>query len=166
MAKEYPLEQLAIIKKKKLEEAERMLREKKEKLLAEEEKLARIEKERDKIKTHKLEKLSQLRSGLDEGLRTDKIETMRLYLKTVEEKLKQHEKRVIVQQKEVEKAEDAVEVARLEMIKRQQNVEKLKEHKGLWQKEVKKELEKEEDKETDEIGSTRYVTRKRKKKSK
>ena len=45
MAKKYPLEQLAFIKKKKLEEAERILREKKEKLAEEEELLRKVEEE-------------------------------------------------------------------------------------------------------------------------
>ena len=102
MGKKYPLQQLAFIKKKKLEEAERILREKKEKLAVEEDKLAHIEKERDKIKKHKQDKLQQLRDALDEGERTDKVEQKRIYLKIVEEKLKQHEKKVVDQKKEVD----------------------------------------------------------------
>jgi len=162
MAKEYPLHQLQVIKKKKLEEAERVLREKKEKLAAEEEKLKKLEDERDKVKKHRQDKLTQLRAALDEGMRTDKIEQMRLYMKLVDEKLKVHEKKVADQIKQVEKAELEVEEARKAMVKREREVEKLKEHAHEWKKEEAKELEKEEAKETDEMGSTRFIMKKKK----
>jgi len=162
MKKKYPLEQLVFIKKKKLQEAEKMLREKKEELEAEEEKLVKVEAERDKVKVHKMEKLTQLREALDEGKPAAKIEEMRIYLKIVDEKLKSHENKVILQQKEVEKAEEAVEEARKEMLKRQRDVEKLKEHKGDWTKEMVRELEREEAKEGDEMGTTRYIRNKKK----
>lgn len=163
MGKEYPLEQLVIIKKKKLEEAEKVLREKKEKLAIEEEKLKKLEDERDKVKKHKQDKLTQLRAALDEGERTDKIEQMRIYMKLVDERLKQHEKKVADQIKQVEKAEEEVEVARKTMIKRQRDVEKLKEHAQDWRKEEAREIEKEEAKETDEMGTTRFIRSKKKK---
>lgn len=99
MAKKYPLEQLAFIKQKKLEEAERVLRKKKEKLLEEEKKLKAVEKERDKVKKHKQAKLTQLRKALDEGERTDKLEQKRTYLKLVEEDLKVQEDKVEAQKK-------------------------------------------------------------------
>lgn len=157
MSKKYPLEQLVFIKKKKLEEAERILREKKEKLEKEEEQLRKVEEERNKVKNHKQDKLEQLRSGLDEGIRTDKIEQMRQYLKLVVENLKQKEKKVDDQKKEVHKAEEEVEKARKVMVKRQQDVEKLKEHESTWTKEMLAYLEKEEEKETDEIATTRFI---------
>lgn len=159
--KKYPLEQLAFIKKKKLQESERILREKKEELAAAEEKLRQVELERDKAKAHKIEKLKQLRDALDEGKPTSKIEQMRTYMKIVEEKLQSHEKKVTAQKEEVVKAEEAVEAARQDMLKRQRDVEKLKEHKGEWTKEMHKELEKEEAKEEDETGTTRFIRKKK-----
>jgi len=166
MAKKYPLEQLAIIKKKKLEEAERILREKKENLIQEEEKLTTVEKARDKAKKHKVDKLEQLRGALDEGERTDKIEQKRIYLKLVNEKLSQHEKKVADQQKQVEKAEEEVEKARQEMLKKTRDVEKLQEHKKEWKVEMRRELEKDEAIEGDEMGGARFIADKRKKKRK
>jgi len=162
MAKKYPLEQLAFIKKKKLDEAERILRDKREELLTEQKKLTKVEKARDEVKKHKLEKLQQLRDAMDEGERADKIEQGRHYLKLVEEKLIIEEKKVTAQKEQVKKAEEAVEAARQDMLKRQKEVEKFKEHKELWRKEMLKEIEKEEAKEADEIGSSRFTLRKRK----
>ncbi|NGX39494.1 MAG: hypothetical protein KR126chlam1_00823 [Chlamydiae bacterium] len=161
MAKKYPLEQLVFIKKKKLEEAERILREAKDKLDLEEEKLKKVEAERDKVLKHKQDKLEQIRDALDKGTRTDKIEQMRLYLKLVKEKLIAHEKKVSDQVKEVEKAEEAIEAARKVMVLRQQHVEKLKEHKGEWTKEMLKELEKEEAKEAEEMSTARFIRQKK-----
>lgn len=166
MGKKYPLEQLVIIKKKKLEEAEKVLREKKEKLLDEEKKLTVVKKEYDKAKKHKTDKLEQLRNALDEGQRSDKLLQMRQYLKIVEEKLKQEEKKLEAQKKQVEKAEEAVEIARKEMVKKQHDVEKLKEHHTDWTKEMMQEIEREEAKEADEMGSARFSIEKQKKKRK
>lgn len=163
MGKKYPLEQLAFIKKKKLEEAERILREKKDKLEKEEEKLHKVEEERNKVKNHKKDKLEQLRKGLDEGIRTDKIEQMRQYLKVVVENLKQKEKKVDDQKKEVHKAEEEVDRARKNMVKKQQDVEKLKEHEKAWTREMLTEFEKEEEKESDEIASARFIRQRLKK---
>jgi flagellar biosynthesis chaperone FliJ len=159
--KKYPLEQLIFIKKKKLQESERALREKKEALAAAKHKLQQVELERDKAKAHKLEKLKQLRDGLDEGKPTTKIEQIRIYMKIVEEKLQSQEKRVAAQKEEVVKAEEAVEAARRDMFKRQRDVEKLKEHKGMWTKEMRKELEKEEAKEEDETGAIHFIRKKK-----
>lgn len=160
--KKYPLEQLAVIKKKKLQEAERILREKKEALAQEEEKLTRVEKERDKAKAHKQDKLEQIRHALDTGEKTTKIQQMRTYLKIAEEKVQSHENKVIAQTQEVKKAEEAVETARKEMLKRQRDIEKLKEHKEDWKKEMQLELEKEEAKDEDETGTIRYIRQRKK----
>jgi hypothetical protein len=163
MAKKYPLEQLALIKAKKLEEAERILRDKKGKLTEEEEKLKKVKKERDEVKKHKDDKLQQLRDALDAGERTDKIEQKRTYLKLVKEKLITHDKKVSDQKMQVEKAEREVEEARAQMLKRQRDVEKIKEHRQEWKKELLKEMEQEEAKEADEMGTTRHILRKRQK---
>ena len=69
----YPLEQIAIIKQKKLEEAEKTLRDKKSALEKEQEKLTAVEKDRDEVKDHRFAKLTQLREKMDAGTATDKI---------------------------------------------------------------------------------------------
>jgi hypothetical protein len=156
----YPLEQLVIIKQKKLEEAEKVLREKKKALEKEQEKLTDLEKERDKVKEHKAEKLAQFREKIDAGTTSDKMQQMRQYLKIVDEQLKQKETKVRDQIKIVEAAEKMVEAARAEMIKREHDVEKLKIHRKEWEKEMNVVLEQKEAAETDEMGSALHSIRK------
>jgi flagellar biosynthesis chaperone FliJ len=156
----YPLEQLAIIKQKKLEEAEKALKEKKEALIKEEEKLKAVEKERDKVKEHRIAKLQQLRDKLDEGTSTDKIQQMKYYLKVVDEKLKGKELKVKEQQKQVENAQKQVELARQDFLKKQQDVEKLRLHREEWEKEMRLVLEHIEGLESDELGSAMHSRKK------
>ena len=67
MKEKYPLEQLVRIKQRRLEEAERILKEKKEALEKERQKQKELEKERDDTFQHKKAKLDQLREILDKG---------------------------------------------------------------------------------------------------
>jgi flagellar export protein FliJ len=163
---EYPLEQVAIIKQKKLDEAERTLREKKKALEREEEKLAAVEKERNEIKDHRFAKLTQLREKMDEGAPTDKIQQMRHYLKVVDEKLKAKEIKVKEQQKQVDAAKQQVEAARQDLIKKQQDVEKIQMHREEWEKEMRAIAEHKESIETDEMGSVLHHRRHGKKSNK
>lgn len=161
MSEKYPLHQLELIKKKRLEEAERVLREKREKLLNEQEQLKKAQAAHDKVFNHRVDKLTKLREALDTGLRADKIEQMGLYLKTVEEKLKIEEKKLEAQKGQVKRAEEEVEKARKEMFKKQKEIEKLKEHRTIWTKEMLQELEKEEAKEADETGEAGFLIKKK-----
>jgi chromosome segregation ATPase len=161
----YPLEQLALIKAKRLEDAEKKLQEKKSLLAQEEEKLQGLEKERDKVKGHKELKLQQLRDELDSESNTLKIQQMKQYLKEVNEKLKQKETKVKEQKRQVTLAEQAVESSRKEMLQKQQDVEKLKLHKVEWDKETKAYLEHLESLETDELGTTIHLKHKKQKES-
>ena len=157
---QYPLEQLAIIKQKKLDEAERLLQERKLALQKEKEKLETLEKERDKVKEHRDDKLKQFRALLDEGTTTDKIQQTKIYLKEVDEKLKVRETKVKDQIKHVDAAEKKVEEARKDMMKRQQDVEKLRLHRKEWDKEMKLLEEQKESNEMDETGSSLHTRRK------
>jgi len=157
----YPLEQLVIIKQKKLEEAERNLQEKKRLLEVELEKLQKVEAEHNKVRIHKQDKLTQLRQTLDEGTTSDKIQQMKQYLKVVDEELKQKENKVKDQKKLVDVAEKNVETARQELLERQQDVEKLSLHKKEWEKEMQALVEQEEAIETDEMGSAMHTIRKK-----
>jgi flagellar biosynthesis chaperone FliJ len=157
---EYPLEQLATIKNKKLEEAEKVLKEKKEALIKEEEKLKTVEKERDEVKEHRHAKLEQLREKLDAGTPTDKIQQMKYYLKVVDEKLKAKEMKVKEQQKHVDNAQKQVDTARQDFLKKQQDVEKLRLHREEWEKEMKTLLEHMEGVESDELGSAMHARKK------
>ncbi|MGE5195914.1 MAG: type III secretion T3S chaperone [Anaerolineae bacterium] len=155
----YPLEQLVIIKQKKLDEAEKVLQEKKRALEKELDKLHALEKERNTVKEHKQAKLTQLRQTLDEGSTTDKIQQMKQYLKVVDEELKQKESKVKEQKKQVDAAEKQVEAARADLLKKQQDIEKLAMHRKEWDKEVYALMEHQEAIETDEIGSAMHVLR-------
>lgn len=156
----YPLEQIAQIKQKKLEEAEKILKEKKEALLKEEQKLKTIEAERDKVKEHRIHKLTQLRENLDAGTATDKIQQMKYYLKTVDEQLKIKEQKVKDQMKLVDTAKAAVESARTDYLKKHQDVEKLKLHREEWDRQQKRFAAYEEQIEGDELGSAMHARKK------
>ena len=149
----YPLEQIAIIKQKKLEEAEKTLRDKKHALDKEQEKLVVVEKERNEVKDHRFAKLTQLREKMDAGTATDKIQQMRQYLKVVDEKLRTKEHKVKEQLKLVDAAAIQVELARADLVKKQQAVEKMAMHRKEWEKEMKVIEEHKEAVETDEMGS-------------
>jgi len=163
-AHEYPLEQIAVIKQKKCDEAEKLLREKKKVLEKEEEKLLLVEKERNEVKDHRFAKLTQLREKMDEGEPSTKIQQMRHYLKVVDEKLKAKEIKVKEQQKLVTAATTQVELARSDLVKKQQDVEKIQMHRTEWEKEMKVHEERKEAAETDEIGSTLHQYKHKKKK--
>ena len=87
---------------------------------------------------------------------------MREYIKVVEEELKQKEKNVETQIEQVEEAKKAVEAARKEMLKKQQDVEKLKIHRKEWDKEMKALEVYEEGLETDELGTSMHTSKKHK----
>ena len=160
----YPLDQLAQIKQKRLEEAEKVLRDKKEALAREQEKMAQLEKKRDEVKTHYKAKLSQLREKLDEGTSSIKITQMKQYLKLVVEDLAVEEKKVAAQALVVETAEKQVEEARQELLQKQKDVEKLSQHHKEWKKEMHIIEERHEENEEGEMGSTMHHLKKTEKK--
>lgn len=157
----YPLEQLVTIKKKRFDQAVKVLEEKKLILEKAYEKLFEVTQERDETAKHKAAKLAQLRQTLDEGGRSDKIQQMKTYLKVVDEELQQKEKKVTAQQKEVDAAQKQVDLATEELFARKKDVEKLETHKAEWQKEVRYWTERKEGVEHDELGSATYSQRKR-----
>jgi len=158
----YPLEQIALIKQKRLEEAEKILKQKKEALEEEERKLVEAKKKLEEVKKHKTEKLNRYMEETDQGTTSDKIAVHERYIKEiVEEELKVERKRVEVQKKAVEKAAQELEIARIDRLKKNQDVEKMRLHKKEWEKEVKVEQERVEGIETDELGSNIHSLRKR-----
>ncbi|MBM3193416.1 MAG: type III secretion T3S chaperone [Chlamydiae bacterium] len=157
----YPLEQIAQIKVKRLEEAEKLLKEKKRLLEVELEKLKKAEEKRDLVKKHRQDKLEKFLHEMQEGTTSDKIITHERYLKKiVDEELKSEEKKVVDQKKIVTKAEEEVEKARKDRLKKNQDVEKLKLHKTEWEKEALYEEMKKEAIETDEMGSSTHSLKK------
>ncbi len=162
MKDNYPLAQLVRIKKKRLEEAERLLKQRKEELKKEEEKQRQLEEIRDKTLQHQQAKIAQLRAELDKGTTTAKIESMRDYIKVVDEELQQKEKKVQDQIKEVEKAKERVDEARKDLLKKEQDVEKLEMHKKEWKEEDRLLRAQKEGVETDELGNAMHGQRKNK----
>lgn len=162
MSAKYPLNQLVRIKQRRLEEAERVLKQRRRDLEVEVEKQKQTEKVRDDCKLHKEAKLNQLRAKLDEGTTSDKIKIMKNYLKVVDDELIEKENKVKAQVEEVKKARKKVEAARQDFLKKQQDVEKLAMHYEEWKKEMRVLAQQEEGLETDELGGIMHNLNKRK----
>lgn len=159
----YPLEQVLQIKRRRVEEAEKVVKEKIKLLEIEEKKLKEKEAARDKVLHHKQDKLAQLRAEMDSKTATDaqKIQQMKDYLKVVDKKLLEEEKKVEEQKKERDKAQSEVDKAKALLKQRRLEVDKLDTHKKEWIEEAKKEMEIEEGREMDEIGNVIYLSRQR-----
>ena len=159
----YPLKEVIEVKQRRVDEAEKVVKEKQLALINEEKKLAEREAERNKVKEHKIDKLQQLRDTLDHESQSDKIQQMKVYLKLVEEKLKVEEKKVLDQKGVVKTAEKNLEQAKLDLQRKRQEVDKLLIHQKDWEKEKQKELQLIEGREQDELGSIIHTTQHRKK---
>lgn len=155
----YPLKQVLEIKIKRVEDAERVVKEKRQALEQEQEKLIKAEEARDKVREHQQDKLLQLREELDQGTTSPKIIQMKVYLKVVQEKLALEEKKVKDQKAKVVAAEKELEEAKHQLYLRRQEVDKIETHKTSWKKEKAKEMQLEEEKEMDEIGNIIYGLR-------
>lgn len=157
----YPLLEVIGIKKRRVEQQEAVVKEKKMKLQQEQDKLKQREAERDKVLKHHNDKLEQLRHELDTGTTTDKIKIMKVYLKEVKEALKIEEKKVKEQKDQVELALKDLEIAVKELKKKRQDVDKLLIHRVDWEKEAKLELEIQDLAQQDEMGNVIFLKRMR-----
>lgn len=154
----YPLRQVLEVKQKRVEDAENVVREKLAALEKEQNILKQKEAERDKAKNHYNDKLKQMRSLMDEGTTSPKIQQMKAYLKVVKERVAIEEKKVKDQQAQVENAEKNLQAARDDLKSKRQEVDKLKTHRTDWVKEMRKEQEIVEGREQDELGSIIFTT--------
>jgi len=157
----YPLEQLILIKKNRFDQAVKILEQKKEILEKAYEKLYDLSQERDKTLKHKQAKLAQLREALDEGTTTDKIQQMKNYLKIVDDKLADKQKKVDDQQEQVDLAQKQVDVATDELFQRKKDLEKLEIHRKEWEKETRYWSKQKDAIEQDEQGSQGHMLRKK-----
>lgn len=155
----YPLREVLEIKKRRVEEAEKVVKEKIKLLEAEKEKLKTREKERDKVAQHYKDKMEQIRAEFQHGTTSDKIQQMKAYLKVVQEKLKTEEKKVKEQQAQVEVAEKNVEIAKNQVKARIKEQDKIITHQGEWERATLKELEIEEVRQEDDLGSTMFLSK-------
>jgi flagellar biosynthesis chaperone FliJ len=158
----YPLQDVLLVKYRRVEQAEKVVKEKMELLRLEEEKLKKREEERNKVRNHRIEKLQQLRDTLDHASSSPKIQQMKAYLKVVDEKLILEEKKVVEQKEQVKIAEKNLEAARQELKKKRLEVDKLEQHREEWVMEMKKELDIIDGREMDELGQLIYELNKRK----
>lgn len=158
----YPLEQILDIKKRRVENAELVVKEKRLKVEQEEEKLKKCEAERDKVKQHHHDKLEQLRHELEHSTTSPKVQQMKVYLKVVQEKLKIEERKVKEQEVKVENANKELEAAKKELRQRQLEVDKMETHRTDWAKGVRKEQEIVEGRIQDELGDVIYTLNQRK----
>jgi flagellar biosynthesis chaperone FliJ len=161
MALTYPLEQLLSIKKNRLDQAIKILDEKKLLLQKAQEQLKAVTQQRDQVRAHKVAKLQQLRETLDEGASTDKIQQMKAYLKLVDGQLAEKEKKVQEQQKQVTLAQKQVDLAAEEVRQKRIDLEKLTLHKEEWSKEVRTWIERKEEVEHDEQGIISHMRKKK-----
>jgi peptidoglycan hydrolase CwlO-like protein len=139
--------------------AEKVVKEKQRLLEEEQKKLREREVERDKVKDHYKAKLAQLRSELDGGTTSDKIERMKVYIKIVQERLAQEEKKVKDQKQQVDLAEKNLEIARNQLKDRERERDKIVTHRKEWTKEMTKEMQVLETRAEDELGSTMFLSK-------
>ena len=158
---QYPLHQVAEIKQKRLEEAERILKEKKEALKAEEKRLEEAIQKRDRVKQTRDQKIQTFLEEAAQGISSEEVTRHKRYLKEVIDiELQQENSNVQKRQEVVKQAKKEVEIAQKEYYRKHIEVEKLQLHKAEWTKEQKLEATKKENLEQDEIG-TQIHTRKR-----
>jgi YscO-like protein len=155
----YPLAEVLNIKKRRVEDAEKVVKEKQKALEVEREKLRQREAERQKVVDHHDAKLLQLRQEFDHGTTSDKITQMKDYLKTVKERVKAEDKKVKDQQQQVEVAEKNVELAKIQLKQREKEQDKIETHKAEWVKETLKEIDLLQSREEDELGSTMFLSK-------
>ncbi len=155
----YPLKEVLMIKKRRVDEAEKTVKEKIKLLTQEQEKLKQREAERDVVLQHYKDKLKQMRDEFDQGTTSDKIEQIKVYIKVVQEKLKVEEKKVKDQKQQVDVAEKNVELAKEQLKAREKERDKIITHKGEWEKETLKELETLEVRNEDDVGSTMFLSK-------
>lgn len=159
----YPLQQVLEVKKKRVEDAEKVVIEKRKALEKEQEKLIQCERERDQVLQHYKDKLKQLRDELDKGTNTAEIQMMKRYLEVVKEKRAKEEAKVKEQKKQVESAQKQLQEAQEALKQRRLEVDKIEMHRQEWLKGARKELQIEEERSEDEIGSIIFQTKRKEK---
>jgi len=162
---EYPLLDVLNVKRKRIDDAKRLVQKREEELAEEAEKLKKCEEARDVVKQHLNDKYDQLRREFEQSTNTDKIQRIRAYIDVVKVKLEEENKKVEEQKKQVEQAEKNLEEAKELLKMRMREVDKLEKHKEEWLKVARREMELEEAKELDEIGSVMFLGHMRKQKN-
>ncbi|MBN1914485.1 MAG: type III secretion T3S chaperone [Parachlamydiales bacterium] len=163
LEEKYPLEQLARIKKKRFEDAIKILEQKSDLLKKEQKKYKELEAKREEIQLHKKAKIEQLQASIAEGTTSNKIQQKKQYIEVVSERLLEQMAKVEKQKMALKKAQKDFDEAKTELFNRKKDIEKLDIHKAEWKKEIHKMYEQAEALEQDEIGSIRYTMQKKEK---
>jgi flagellar export protein FliJ len=159
--KNYPLVEVIRIKKRRLDEAEKVLREKKEHLDKEKQKLEQCQKEYDTAKQIFDNYLQKLREAMDQGDPTSKIEQHKIHLKDLKERFLVAQKKLEAQKKAVKLAEEAVEIARADYQLKEKELEKLHIHKSEWLQAMNLEVQRKEDVAMDDISTSSFSRKKK-----
>lgn len=160
----YPLEQILGVKKRRVEEAEKVVQDCKQALKREQEKLVQLQKASDAAKAYYDQKLTQLREALDTaGQSTAKLAPMRVHLQGTKDKWEQEQKKVKEQEKQIEEAEKKVEAALEALKEKRKDLDKIEMHKKEWMKSEHKELLRLEGIEQDELGVLIHESRQQQK---
>lgn len=159
----YPLAQVLLIKQKRVEEAQRIVKEKLDALEKEKKTLRELEEKRDKAKELYQRKLTQMRELMDSESTSPKLQQLKNYLKIVKEQLVEHDNKVAAQQKQVDAAQKNYDLAKEDLRLKQLEVDKFIEHRKDWTKEMLKEQEIIQGREQDELGSMIFTVNSRKK---
>lgn len=162
----YPLREVLQIKKRRVEEAEKILGEKKTQLKREEEKLAQAKKVRDAAEKTWQHSLLKLRQKMDKGTTPEKIQQRKRHLDKLKEEWQEKKEKVNVQKEEVKKAEKEVEAAREDLREKERGEEKIQTHREIWEKEIRKEQALLAAREEDEAGAIIFINNKRKREGK
>jgi len=161
--RKYPLSQIAEIKKRRLEEAEKILKAKRNALDEAEKELGKRRKALNATQKSKLEMIDKHYEKIKEGTTSDVLERHDTYMKEVMNvKLSEEKKAVDEQKKVVKQAEKELEQARIDRLKKNQELEKIHMHKKEWTKEVQKEIDIEEAGVSDELGTSMHARKMKK----
>ncbi len=157
---EYPLLAVLEIKRKRVDQAQKVVKEKTEALHKEENVLRKVEEARDKVLNHRDDKKNQMNDTIDAGTTAPEILAMKRYLDIVQEKLAAEEVKVKQQMEIVEQAKKELIAAQEALKEKRKEVEKLEKHQETWEKEARIEMAKAETKEQDELGEMMFLGKK------
>ena len=159
----YPLEQLLEIKEKRVEDAERILNEKKEALQKEEDKLKQcLEKEKEAQQEYD-DQLDTFYEDFEGGTKSHKIQQRKEHLKSLLEGVKVAKEKTIKQREVRDAAEVEKDEAKAILDQRRVDLDKIEEHKQVWVKADLEEKERLHIIEHDELGAMIHSRKNREK---
>ena len=152
----YPL-QVVLDKRRRLEDkAKDFLKKRREELEIEIKKLEKLQQELKLIKQKQEETRQQLLS-LPPNVAIKDIQSLQSYLKKLKYDEQKQLEKIMLQKKEIQKAEQRVQEAKKALLDAMKAVKAVLQHKEKWEKEIKRERAKKEQKLQNEIGNVLYI---------